>query len=369
MRQFIKKLLSLEAASSILLMLAAALALVAANTPLAPYYLVLQSPVSTLIINDGLMAIFFLVIGIEIKHELVEGSLSTRAQAILPVVAALGGVILPAVIYSWFNWGAPTMRGWAIPSATDIAFSLGVLSFFGKRVPVSLRIFLMAVAIIDDLAAIIIIATFYTSSLDYMALLVAAGCTWLLYMYSRKQVSRLLPYLFAGGALWASMLASGVHPTIAGVLLGLLMPLQGGKKLVGYLDKWVAFGIVPLFAFANAGIALAGLSFGALAHPVAQGIILGLLIGKPTGIFISTWLLVRFGFSTLPPDTNWGQFFAVAMIAGIGFTMSLFIGALAFTTDELMHYTRIGVVIGSLASAVAGTISLMLSVARKKDAQ
>lgn len=367
MRKFLKKFLELEAASSIVLMATTVLALIAANSPLAPYYMKMHSPLANIIINDGLMAIFFLVIGIEIKAATVEGHLSTRKQAILPVVAATGGVIAPALIYLYLNRQSDTMHGWAIPSATDIAFSLGILSFFNKRVPAALRIFLMAVAVIDDLMAVIIIATFYTATLDIVALSVALVCVALLDVYRRKGISNLLPYLFAGAALWCALLAAGIHPTIAGVLLGAIMPLALGKRLVDYLHKWVAYGIVPLFAFANAGITLAGLSLSYVTHSVTSGIMAGLFIGKPVGICAASWLLIRMKMARLPEGVNWLQFISVAMIAGIGFTMSLFIGALAFHTEEHMLYTRIGVVLGSLASAIAGTICLALSVSPKRS--
>lgn len=364
MRDFLK----LEAASSTLLMLATVCALIAANSPLLSYYRAMQSHHVSLVINDGLMAIFFLVVGIEIKHEMAEGSLSSRSQAMLPALAALGGVITPALIYSSYNWGAPSIRGWAIPSATDIAFSLGVLSFFGKRIPSSLKIFLMAVAIMDDLAAVAIIATFYTEKLDSVALAAAIGCAALIYAYNRKNIRHMTPYLLAGGAMWAALMESGVHPTIAGVALGLLMPMSLGKKLVERVGGFVAFGIVPLFAFANAGIPLGNVNAEALGQPVTMGIAVGLILGKPIGILVVTALLCIMRLAALPPGSNWWQFTGIAMMAGIGFTMSLFIGALAFGTGELMVYTRLGVMAGSLVSALAGALCLMLSLMNKKDA-
>lgn len=363
MLQFIKDFLKLEAASSVALMLATVLALIAANTSLVSYYSAVQAPGVTHWINDGLMAIFFLLIGIEIKHEIKEGELSGRGQLLLPVVAALGGVVVPAVIFAAFNWGQPTLRGWAIPSATDIAFSLGVLALFGKRLTASLRIFLMAVAVIDDLVAVLIIALFYTGDLSLPELGVSAVCVLLLWVYGRRNVEKVAPYLLAGGALWVAMLDSGIHATIAGVILGLLLPGQMGKKISQLLHPFVAFGIIPLFAFANAGIPFENLSLSHATGALPLGIIVGLFAGKQIGIVAASWILVRLGRAKLPAGANWLEFHAVAILAGIGFTMSLFIGALAFTDAALMDYIRVGVMIGSLASAVLGII--MMSIALK----
>jgi Na+:H+ antiporter, NhaA family len=351
----IRDFFKLESSSSVILLVMLLLAMICANSPLALHYDMLHGPVANLVINDGLMALFFLVIGIEIKMELVEGELSSLHQALLPVFAALGGVAMPALIFMAFNAGTPNASGWAIPVATDIAFSLAVLGFFGSRVPVSLKIFLMALAIIDDLIAVIVIAIFYTASISYEALGMAIGCTLLLALYNRK-VIRLMPYLLAGAALWITMHESGIHATIAGVLLGLLLPVPLGKRVLHGLHPSVAYIIVPLFVFANAGIPLGNIPPDALLQPLVLGIAAGLFVGKQVGIFSTVWLLVRLGFARLPTSVTWLQLYSVCLIAGIGFTMSLFIGTLAFHAGPLMDETRLGVILGSLASAVMGAI-------------
>ncbi len=368
MIRFIRDFLHLETSSGIVLMAAAALALLVANSPLAPQYETLTGSFLSHVINDGLMVIFFLVIGIEIKREMIEGELSTTAQAVLPGVAALGGVLLPALIYGWFNWGQDTMRGWAIPSATDIAFSLGVLALFGNRIPHSLKTFLMAVAVMDDLAAVLIIGLFYTETLSVPMLVAATACASLLLAMKRRKVERLLPFLLLGVIMWGATLMSGIHATVAGVVLGLLLPKRHGETVMKKCHGLVAFGIVPLFAFANAGVPLAGLALEQVTSPVTSGIALGLFFGKQLGIFIAAWLLIRLGLARLPSDTGWAAFYAVCMIAGIGFTMSLFIGSLAFQTVELQLYTRLGVLMGSLASALLGALLLALVTRKKGDA-
>lgn len=367
MMGLVKDFLKTEAASSWMLFASAVLALIAANSPFAPYYDTLRDAKVSFIINDGLMAIFFLAVGIEIKHEMREGSLSTRAQALLPAMAALGGVIAPALIYAGFNWREPTLKGWAIPSATDIAFSLGALCIFAKRIPPALRIFLMAVAVMDDLVAVAIIAIFYTAHLNLAALAASAGCALLLYVYNWKNISQLPPYLLAGAALWCALVESGVHPTIAGVTLGLLMPLSLGKRVSNCITPLVAFGIVPLFAFANAGINLSGLGMSDFSHPVTAGIAIGLIAGKPAGILLVSALMIATKTARFPDGASWGQYTGVACLAGIGFTMSLFIGTMSFDGGVSMAYARLGVMTGSLVSALAGTICLMLSVSREKD--
>lgn len=386
MIEFLRDFLKLEAASGIVLMAAAALALAVANSPMAYEYESLLSwrlglsmvdrdlsmPLH-LWINDGLMAIFFLLVGLEIKREIVEGELSTRAKAALPVVAALGGVCLPAIIYAAFNWNTPAVHGWAVPSATDIAFSLGVLALFGNRISTPAKIFLMAVAVIDDLVAVLIIAAFYTVEIHGEALAVAAACAVLLWMFGRRSIDRALPYLVVGAVMWAAMLKSGVHATVAGVALGWLIPILPSKKrqrslckdMIHTLHPWVAFGIMPVFAFANAGIPLAGLTFDHLANPITSGIALGLFFGKQLGIFLAAWLLIRLGLARLPARTGWLEFYGVCMIAGIGFTMSLFIGALAFRGGETQLYVRLGVILGSAASALIGYALLSLALRRK----
>ena len=357
MLDHIKDFLKLESASGLVLLAAALTAVAFANSPFAESYHALIRPL-TFTINDGLMAIFFLIVGIEIKREVKEGELSTRATAAMPVVAALGGIILPALIYSYFNWGTHAMRGWAIPSATDIAFSLGVLALMGSRVPQRLKIFLMAVAVIDDLAAVVIIAVFYTDHLSWQALAAAFICLAALMVMSRR-MTVLWPYIIAGIALWIATVYSGVHPTVAGVALAFLMPLSLGKRLLHHLHPWVAFGVMPVFAFANAGVPLAGIDMPQLLSPVPLGIALGLFLGKQIGIFAASWLFALATRTALPVPAS--QFYAVCMIAGIGFTMSLFIGTLAFPGEAAQVHVRIGVIIGSLLSAVFGYILLALS--------
>ncbi len=362
MQRFITRFLALEAAGGLVLMIAAAAAMVAANSPFAGSYQSLVAPPVALWINDGLMSVFFLLVGLEIKREMKEGELSTRAQALLPVVAALAGVAMPAVIYMYFNGGTPDARGWAIPSATDIAFSLGVLSLFGSRVSPGLKIFLMAVAVIDDIAAIIIIAGFYTDHLRIEALAAALACAVLLWACNRRGVNKLLPYMVIGFAMWGAMFMSGVHPTVAGVLLGLLMPVEGlGKKMIDVLHPWVVYGIMPLFAFANAGVALGAVSHEDMMHPVTLGIAAGLFFGKQAGIFGAVWLMARLRLAS--PPAGWLEVYAVSALAGIGFTMSLFIGGLSGVPEISM---RLGVLTGTLFAAIFGSVMMWLAIRAKK---
>lgn len=348
-----------ETASGVVLIGAALFAMMAANSPWALEY-ALATGAAAHAINDGLMVIFFLLIGLEIKREFVEGELATRAQALLPVVAACGGVALPAAIFLAFNHGTEAARGWAIPSATDIAFSLGVLALAGNRVPLALKVFLMAVAVIDDLIAVVVIALFYTAGINEAALAGAGAAAALLLAINRAGVGRIGLYALAGAVLWYFVLCSGVHATIAGVVLGLLIPLRdrAGASVAGRLEHglhpWVAFGIIPLFAFANAGVPLSGMSAQSMLQPLPLGIALGLFAGKQLGIFAAAWVAVRLGLAQRPVGAGWLAFYAVCMIAGIGFTMSLFIGTLAFADSEMMVYTRAGVLAGSVASAVLG---------------
>ena len=365
-----------EATAGIMVMAAAVLALIIDNSPLSLLYgALLNSPVSVrvgtfhldktllLFINDGLMAVFFLLIGLEIKREVVSGELATREQALLPVLAAIGGMIVPALIYVAINRGdAAALRGWAIPAATDIAFALGVLALLGRRVPASLKVFLLAFAIIDDLGAIIIIAIFYTADLSVSALMLAAAGIVVLALLNRAGVTRIAPYIITGVVVWVFVLKSGVHATLAGVVVGLAIPIAGGAgednsplhRLEEMLHPWVAFGILPVFAFANAGVSLAGVSFAHLLQPIPLGIMLGLLIGKPVGIFGAAWVAVRSGVCRMPEGATWGQVLGVAMLGGIGFTMSLFIGMLAFPDPSHAAAIRIGVLGGSVLSAVFG---------------
>lgn len=363
---FIVKFLKLESAGGLLLVAVSALAVILANSPLAPDYHAWVTPYVHGI-NDGLMAIFFLMVGLEIKREVLEGELSTRAQAFLPVAAAIGGVALPAFIYILYNTGTENLRGWAIPSATDIAFSLGVLSLFGKRVPVSLKIFLMALAVIDDLAAVIIIAVFYTSQLVPGALMLALACVILLAKCNRDGVSRPWPYLGLGLVLWLAVLQSGIHATIAGVVLGMLVPMGLGKRMIERMHPFVAFLIVPLFAFANAGVSLAGITMEKLGHPLVMGIAFGLFFGKQLGIASVVWLLKHFKLARLPEGASWLEFYAVSILAGIGFTMSLFIAGLAFTDMETLLHAKVGILIGSLLSAIMGCLTMAIAIRKRQS--
>ena len=360
----VKDFFKMEASSSIILVLMMLLALIAANSPLTPYYDMLHTPHITLTINDGLMAFFFLMIGMEIRHEMHDGELANPMQVRLPLVAALGGILVPAVIYMLFNWGTPAEAGWAIPTATDIAFSLGIISFFGRSVSPSLRMFLMMVAIIDDIAAVCIIAAFYSESVSATALALAGFCVVLLFSYNRT-VTRIWPYIFAGAALWVAMLDSGVHASLAGVIIGLLLPLNMSKAFLPKLHPWVAYGVMPIFAFANAGVPLSGLTLTHLASALPLGIAVGLFAGKQAGIFLAAAGMIKFRYAALP-SCSWLQFYGVCVLAGIGFTMSLFIGSLAFTSEDMMRSTRIGVLVGSLASALIGAIILKVAGSRSK---
>ncbi|HKX92217.1 MAG TPA: Na+/H+ antiporter NhaA [Sphingomicrobium sp.] len=360
-RQFVDS----EAAGGLVLIGAAALALVVANSPLAvTYFGTLQAkfgPLSLLHwINDALMALFFLLVGLEMKRELIAGQLASWSQRALPGIAAASGMVVPAIIYLAFNVDGGAPRGWAIPAATDIAFALGVLALVGSRVPSSLKLFLLAVAILDDLGAVLIIAAFYTSGISILwlgaAALVGAG----LAVLNRRGVTRLLPYLLIGALLWICFLRSGVHPTMAGVTVALSIPLGRGEasalhRLEHALAPWVAFLVVPLFGLANAGVSLSGLGLAALAAPVPLGIAAGLFFGKQIGIFVSAWAAMRFGLARRPEKASLLQIYGVSLLCGIGFTMSLFIGLLAFPDSALLQdEVKVGVLLGSLLSAIAG---------------
>ncbi len=367
-----------ESAGGVLLALAAVAALALANSPLAFLYdAFLDTPVEVragtlhiakpllLWINDGLMALFFFLVGLEIKREVIEGELSEVRQVMLPAFAAVGGMAVPAAIYAAINVGNPVaLAGWAIPAATDIAFALGVLSLLGKRVPVGLKMFLLTLAILDDLGAIVIIALFYAGDLAPASLAVAAVALVALFTLNRSNVVRLAPYLFVGLVLWVSVLKSGVHATLAGVALAFFIPLwsngDGSQSLLRRLEQdlrpLVVFAILPLFAFANAGVSLHGVGLATLIAPVPLGIAAGLLVGKTIGVFAASWLVVQFGFARLPEGADWRAMFGVAVLCGIGFTMSLFIAGLAFegAGSEYVVQTRLGVLLGSLAAAVIG---------------
>ena len=368
-----------EAAGGIVLMAVAALALVVANSPAAPLYFgVLKRYVLGLSvlhwINDALMAVFFLLVGLEIKREMLDGQLSSWARRALPGFAALGGMIAPALVYVGFNLGSPeTLRGWAIPAATDIAFALGVLSLLGSRVPASLKVFLTALAILDDLGAVVIIAIFYTAELSGLHLGLAAAALVALVALNRLGVVRLAPYLLLGAALWYFTLKSGVHATLAGVALALTIPLTPSParpdsavsplhRLEHGLHPWVAFLIIPIFGFANAGVSFAGLGPSTLGQAVPLGIMLGLFLGKQIGVFGFGWLAIRAGLAELPAKASWTQFYGIALLCGIGFTMSLFIGLLAFPASAaLQDQTKIGVLAGSLLSGLCGWLLLRLA--------
>jgi len=366
----IREFLALEAAGGILLALAAAAAMALANSPLERWYgAFLGTPVEVragafeiakpllLWINDGLMAVFFFLVGLELKREVQEGELSRPSQIALPAVAAAGGMAAPAAIYAALNWGNPvTLPGWAIPAATDIAFALGVLSLLGARVPASLKVFLLTLAILDDLGAIVIIALFYTANLAPPSLGVAAAALAALAGLNRAGVQRIAPYLLVGLVLWASVLKSGVHATLAGAALALFIPPRQARRLEHDLHPPVAYGILPLFAFANAGVSLQGVSLASLLEPVPLGIAAGLVLGKLAGVFAASFAMIRLGGASLPEGAGWGGLFGVSLLCGIGFTMSLFIAGLAFEGADAayMAQARLGILLGSLASAAAG---------------
>lgn len=357
---------------------AAVLAMIIANTPLQEYYqLLIDTPVEVRVgaleiakplllwINDGLMAVFFFFVGLELKREVLEGELSDRKNIALPAFAAVGGMVVPALIYAAVNWGDEiALQGWAIPAATDIAFALGILALLGNRIPVSLKVLLVSIAIFDDIGAIVIIALFYTSDLSLTALLVAAAFLPVLYILNRRDVTSVMPYLFIGLIMWIAVLKSGVHATLAGVLLALFIPMRDPqrpersplKELEHDLHHVVAFGILPIFAFANSGISLAGADLDFILHPVSLGIAAGLFIGKQIGIFTLCWLGVKSGLAQLPQGVDWPRLYGLGLLCGVGFTMSLFIGSLAFeeTGVNLLFDERLGIVIGSLLSGTAG---------------
>ncbi|MDX6021534.1 Na+/H+ antiporter NhaA [Scandinavium sp. V105_16] len=373
----LQRFFSNEASGGIILIIAAALAMLLANmgSTSGLYHSFLETPVQLKVgaleinknmllwINDALMAVFFLLIGLEVKRELIVGSLASRRQAIFPVIAALGGMVVPALVYLAFNFHDPiTREGWAIPAATDIAFALGVLALLGSRVPASLKIFLMALAIIDDLGAIVIIALFYTSDLSLLSLGVAAAAIAVLAFLNLTGVRRTGIYILVGMILWTAVLKSGVHATLAGVVVGFFIPLkeQKGKspavQLEHVLHPWVAYLILPLFAFANAGVSLQGVTLEGLTSLLPLGIMAGLFIGKPLGISVFCWLALKMKWATLPAGTTWKQIMAVGVLCGIGFTMSIFIASLAFGNVDpaLINWAKLGILIGSVLSAVVG---------------
>ena len=382
LEEFIKK----ESSAGILLIFVTILALLLQNSFLSDLYdaflhtqveirfgkLHIDKPLY-LWINDGLMAIFFFLIGLEVKREIVEGHLSTLSQVVLPGIAAVGGMVVPALFYVYFNQGdSVAMRGWAIPTATDIAFALGILSMLGKRVPASLKVFLLALAIIDDLGAIVIIALFYTVDLSTISIIIASVALVVLIAMNRFGVIKKAAYIIVGVVLWVSVLKSGVHATLAGVALAFTIPLKSvdtnGNEisLVKSLEKdlhyWVAFFVLPLFAFVNAGINIKDVFIGQMAGNVPLGIITGLFLGKQLGVFLFSFVAIKLKLASLPANSNWLQLYGVSILTGIGFTMSLFVDSLAFTDDTLYQYTdKLAILIVSLLSGVAGYLVLRCS--------
>ena len=374
-----------ESASGILLIFATLLALIFSNTMIAPLYeTFLHIPVEIRVgalhinkslyhwVNDGLMAIFFLLIGLEVKREILEGHLSSLKQIILPAVAAVGGMLVPAMIYLFFNQHNPiAVNGWAIPTATDIAFALGILSLLGSRVPISLKIFLMALAIMDDLGAIIIIALFYTTELSTLSLVVASVSLCLLVILNFSGVTKKSAYFVIGLILWISVLKSGVHATLAGVALAFTIPLNATnkfnesfsplKEIEHGLHFWVALIILPLFAFVNAGVNITEISLNQMSGTVPLGIMLGLFLGKQLGVFCFSWLAIKLNIAKLPDGSNWLQLYGVSVLTGIGFTMSLFIVSLAFEDDSIFQYTdKLAILIASFISGIVGFLVLRI---------
>lgn len=386
---FIDDFFKLESAGGILLILAAMLAMVFANTDLKVYYdLLLSTPVGVRVgellvekplllwINDGLMAVFFLMVGLELKREVMEGELSDPRNIVLPGIGAIGGMVIPAAIYVYFNYDDPVaISGWAIPAATDIAFALGVLALLGSKVPISIKIFLTSLAIFDDIGAILIIAFFYTSKISFAALIVVAICLPLLALLNWRNVESRSVYILVGVVMWVATLKSGVHATLAGVVLAMFIPMKAKnnpdysplKTTEHDLHSVVAFFILPVFAFANAGIDFAGVGLEQVAHPVPIGIALGLLVGKLTGVFGFCWLAVKAGLCQLPSGMDWTRLLGTSALCGIGFTMSLFVGSLAFDANNIaMTFDyRLGIVLGSLASGVVGYMLLYYSLKKQ----
>ncbi|HEY4164063.1 MAG TPA: Na+/H+ antiporter NhaA [Dongiaceae bacterium] len=384
--QALREFLRLESAGGILLLIASVFALILDNSPLAPYYQeMLEMPAGGGIgrlfleksllhwINDGLMAVFFFLVGLEIKREVLEGELSSLRQVALPGFCAMGGMAMPALVYLFFNHATPeALRGWAIPAATDIAFAMGVMALLGSRVPEGLKIFLLALAIIDDLGAIVIIALFYTEDLSLIALGLAGLGIIGLAILNRSGVTRLAPYVLLGIFIWICVLKSGVHATLAGVAIAFAIPLKTGipgeesplRRCEHALHPWVSFAIMPIFAFANAGVSLGNVTLETLFQPLTLGIAGGLFIGKQVGVMLTAAIGAALGLFRLPENVSWPQMYGAAALTGIGFTMSLFIGTLAFEGPEWAAPLRIGVLAGSIASAVVGYLVLRLSAGR-----
>ena len=381
MVKHLSQLLRMESAGGILLVVAALAAMVIANTPLNPaYQALLDMPVEIRVgpleiakplllwVNDGLMAVFFFLVGLELKRELLEGELSKPGNVMLPAVGAVGGMAAPALIYVAINWDDPVaLNGWAIPAATDIAFALGILTLLGKRVPTALKVFLVSLAIFDDVGAIIIIALFYTDGLSTSALITASLAIVVLSVLNRRNVMALPSYFFVGVLLWIAVLKSGVHATLAGVVLAMFVPLRNPheptksplRELEHGLHPVVSFAILPFFAFANSGINLHGVTLDFFLHPVSLGVAGGLFLGKQIGVFLSCWLLIKLRLAALPRDVGWLGLYGTALLCGVGFTMSLFIGSLAFEeTGGRAFDERVGIILGSLVSGLVGFLVL-----------
>ncbi|MGB5623777.1 MAG: Na+/H+ antiporter NhaA [Gammaproteobacteria bacterium] len=381
----IKDFLKLESTSGILLVLAAVLAMVVANSPAADIYgRLITMPVEVRVgpaeiakplllwINDGLMVLFFFLVGLELKREFLVGELSRKGSLALPAFGAVGGMLIPGLIYAWINWNEPVaLQGWAIPAATDIAFALAILALLGDRVPVALKVLLTSIAIFDDIGAIVIIALFYTKQLSLTSLIIALACLPVLYFLNRRGVVDTSRYVLIGLIMWAALLKSGVHATLTGVLLALFIPMKDPKNperspvmdLEHDLHTAVAFGVLPVFAFVNAGIDLGGVSMEYVLHPVPLGIIAGLFLGKQLGVWIFCRLGAMLGLYRLPRDLDWRMIYGVSLLCGVGFTMSLFIGSLAFeeTGVNRMFDERLGIIIGSLLSGIVGYVYLRMT--------
>ena len=393
MQATIKNFLRLESAGGIVLMAAAALALIAANTGAAGLYAYfIDTPVEVRVgglqiakplflwVNDGLMAIFFFLVGLELKREFLEGELSRPANVLLPALGAVGGMVVPVAVFVFINQGDDlAMRGWAIPAATDIAFALGILSLLGSRVPVSLKVFLVSLAIFDDLGAIIIIAIFYSADLSSAALAVAAACLIGLAIMNNRGVMSVSSYVLVGVIMWTAVLKSGVHATLAGVALAAFIPMRDPdneghsplRELEHDLHQVVAFGVLPLFAFVNAGIDLGGVGISDLLHAVPLGIAAGLFVGKQLGIFVLCFIAIKLGLARLPDGANWGGLYGVSILCGVGFTMSLFVGSLAFENTVIdpgmVFDERLGIILGSLLSGIMAYIVLHLTLPKSSE--
>jgi len=392
MQSMLRNFLKLESAAGIVLIVAAALAMIAANSPAAGLYgIFLNTPVEVRIgdlevakplflwVNDGLMAVFFFLVGLELKREVMEGELSDMSKVLLPAIGAIGGIVVPIAIYVWINAGDPeAMRGWAIPAATDIAFALGLLMLLGSRVPISLKVFLVSLAIFDDIGAIVIIAIFYTLDLSILALIISSICLAVLGIMNWRGVSKVASYILVGVVMWTAVLKSGVHATLAGVALAAFIPMRDSndssksplRMLEHDLHSVVAYGVLPMFAFVNGGIDLAGVSFESMMHSVPLGIAAGLFVGKQVGIFVLCMLAIKLGLAKMPDGANWGSLYGVSVLCGVGFTMSLFVGSLAFENvlfgPDQVFDERLGIIVGSILSAVLGFLVLHLTLPKAK---